>query len=392
MIIDELVLKCKRKIPAVYRSGLMEENVFPWVVPLSKEHLLNDLAVWKAEVEKLRAIDKNIIGYGPRIEYEKRNSRKFGEQFYPSKIIFDNIEDFLTFSSAKDDWIIIQDVASKLKSEFPQLISWLHKPSAYKRIIEHQDHWDELILVCKFLNERSSLTQLFIRELPLAISSKFIEENISILKELLDHVLDAKQVNQNENDFYKRFNLSTDKSRVRIRLLDEALQLRFFNTNAISDIELPADDFDKLLCSRENSDLQIFVIENLTSFLTFPNFSCGIAILGGGFYACSIEIKGIMSKPILYWGDIDAQGLEILALFRKKYPLTKSFLMNFETLKDHSDRLIQGEDSNFLTPPTGLTKVELELYLKIRSEKQRLEQEKISSNYILEFIENCINQ
>jgi hypothetical protein len=81
---------------------------------------------------------------------------------------------------------------------------------------------------------------------------------------------------------------------------------------------------------------------------------------------------------IYYWGDLDTHGFRILDQFRSLFPQTKSFLMDAQTLKDHS--ISWGEEGK---PTTGelyyLTETEKDLYNNLRfnaiQKNLRLEQE-----------------
>ncbi len=49
---------------------------------------------------------------------------------------------------------------------------------------------------------------MYIRELPVEVHTKFIEENKGVLKNLLDYLLPEGMVHTGETDFEKRFGLN----------------------------------------------------------------------------------------------------------------------------------------------------------------------------------------
>ena len=81
---------------------------------------------------------------------------------------------------------------------------------------------------------------LYIRELPIKVHTKFIEQNKGILKELLD-ILIADYVNTGEKRFEARYHLKYDEELIRIRFLDENLSHRY--TGGLKEISLPISEF-----------------------------------------------------------------------------------------------------------------------------------------------------
>jgi hypothetical protein len=54
-----------------------------------------------------------------------------------------------------------------------------------------------------------------------------------------------------------------------------------------------------------------------------------IAIFGSGFSVFNLKnVRWFDNLKLLYWGDIDVQGFEILSQFRSYFPQTKSILMD----------------------------------------------------------------
>jgi hypothetical protein len=77
------------------------------------------------------------------------------------------------------------------------------------------------------------------------------------------------------------------------------------------------------------------VVENKTTLyttLTLPKMNDTIAIFGSGFSVFNLKnVRWFDNLKLLYWGDIDVQGFEILSQFRTYFPQTKSVLMDKQT-------------------------------------------------------------
>jgi hypothetical protein len=77
---------------------------------------------------------------------------------------------------------------------------------------------------------------------------------------------------------------------------------------------------------------KVLVVENKTTLyttLTLPKMNDTIAIFGSGFSVFNLKnVRWFDNLKLLYWGDIDVQGFEILSQFRTYFPQTKSVLMD----------------------------------------------------------------
>jgi hypothetical protein len=126
------------------------------------------------------------------------------------------------------------------------------------------------------------------------------------------------------------------------------------------------------------------------NFLTLPSLAETIAIWSGGGFSVSYlkGIKWLDGKSFFYWGDIDAQGFQILNQFRTYFPGTKAVMMDEETLR----LFLPGSGvpcANQNLPM--LTAEEFRLYQQLRESNLRLEQEKITQTYAEDQIYRIIN-
>ncbi len=110
-------------------------------------------------------------------------------------------------------------------------------------------------------------------------------------------------------------------------------------------------------------------------------------IFGSGFLVGSLDRHRFLDRGrVVYWGDIDAHGLEILSLMREQFPHTEMFLMSEKILNTHWTGT-NGKPSERINDPTALSPAELKLYHLIKNGEKRLEQEKIPANVISDGIE-----
>jgi len=335
-------------------------------------------------LEDLRACSKERAGYGYLIEFVERKDQRIGKQQFPNRIYFDNKDDYLLFIGRKKEFQLFKSVVAKAVGAIPRLYDWiLINPL---RIIEHLKAWDDLIKVCSYFIANPS-PNLYIRELPIEVHTKFIEENKAVLRQLLNFLIEDC-INKGENEFEKRFNLKCNEPLIRIRILDEDIAKEYFS--GLTDLSIPQGEFNLLNinCKR------IFILENKTNFsnifnfLTMPALKDSIAVFGKGFQLGLLKNAiWLHDKQIIYWGDIDIHGFQMLSQLRSYFPTTQSLMMDMETFNEFRAFRVTGTYSNINNLP-NLTKEENELFNHILDlrEDNRLEQEKIAHNFVVKKI------
>ena len=108
-------------------------------------------------------------------------------------------------------------------------------------------------------------------------------------------------------------------------------------------------------------------------------------IFGKGFQISLLKDADWLSdKQIIYWGDIDVHGFQILSQLRSYFPKTQSCLMDIETFSKFRHLAVTGAKTD-RTELANLSSDENYLYTYLLSleENDRLEQEKIPHIYAL---------
>jgi hypothetical protein len=113
------------------------------------------------------------------------------------------------------------------------------------------------------------------RQLPVPVDTKFIEENAGILRALLDVVV-GDAVDPTGATFAERFNLLVDPPQVRFRFLDDAL--REATAWPVLDCSIPAPSFAR----QQWSIPRVLVVENRDTFLSLPVIAGALAVFGSG--------------------------------------------------------------------------------------------------------------
>lgn len=371
---SEIKKKAENKYSLFLRS-IAERKPFSPVVIVGNKKPSDDTVTFEKELTELISRSKEKIGYGYSIEYQKVRTKKHGEQDIPVSISFPTERDFLKFIGREQDTINYKRDIENILSVFPTLTEWICKYP--NKVLDNHEVWEDLLKVCKYFKENPK-PQLYIRELPIHVHTKFIERNKGIIKELLDIII-AGHLNADESRFEIRYNLKYDEPLVRFRIIDKKIGQQLFPD--LEDLSIPIGQFRQLNLPIS----KVYIVENKMNMLTFPCIENSIVIWGHGFGVDILkDVEWLKSKRICYWGDLDAHGFQILSEFRNHFSQVESFLMDRETF----DKFFEGDKGTETNVESRLylTPEEESMFLYLKENNYRLEQEKIPFEYALKRI------
>jgi hypothetical protein len=379
--LSEIQRKSKSRYPEFLKSLVEGRSFFP--VEFSVGTLPRDYLCLREVVTQLVDNSKQNLGYGYVMDLETRRTQKYGLQSLPKRILFDTEQDYLKFIKKENEVAKFKVNIDLIQTTIPQLHDWLCRNSL--KVIEHGDRWHELLKVCQYFQQNPK-PNLYIRELPIQVHTKFIEQNQRVLRSLLEAILPAEQLvsveEEKEYAFEKRFSLKYREPLIRLRLLDDSLKYKY--RFPATDTSIPISEFRQLNLEMH----RCFVTENLMNFLTLPSLENSFAIFGSGYAVQSLKTVSWLSNcPIFYWGDLDVDGFKILSQLRSYFPQTTSIMMDIATFKSF-DEFAVSVDGAIAETLFHLTSEESALYTHLASHQKRLEQERISQNYANEFLQN----
>jgi hypothetical protein len=380
------VIDIKKKADSFYpdylRAIISGENVFPKIIRSDKSVSKDFIESGKQKAELIEQ-SKDRKGFGFTIKYRTVNTKQHSIQDMIDEISFETEIDFLKFIRKESEVATYKKSVSQILNQFNELNEWVKKYPL--KVVQFTDSWHELLSVLKYFKLNPN-PNLYIRELPVRVHTKFIENNKGILFELLNIVLPSQNINQEfttAKDFEKRFGLKFNQSQIRIRVLDKSISDK--HLSGLSDITVTEEEF----CNLQIPCEKVFILENKTNFsnlmnfLTLPQIKNTIGIFGSGFKVGNLKTAlWLVEKEIIYWGDIDTHGLQILSQIRGYFKRTKSTMMDFETLNAFKDDWSKGEPTTTNTLP-NLTSEEKELFAFVKAGNIRLEQEKICQEFVL---------
>lgn len=368
---NELFEKSDKLFNKVITAVLKQEDIFRLVIPSNKKLSGTNFSQLKAVIVPLYQQSKQVKGKGYSIEW-KEKIVDGTKQKIPSKIFFEGLDDYLFYTKRTKDYEAINTAFDKITASFNSLAGWAKENVSF--LLNQADKIDDLIKVCVYFCNNKPPHILYLRELPIEVHSKFIEDNTAALKKILDVLLPTEWINKSETDFSSRYYIKKPNVYTQIRILDEALK--------------PVIGYDELALALDDSALlnwqpeKVFIIENRACFLSFPKVKNAVAIFGEGFKSrISKHIPWLAKAELFCWFDLDAAGFEMLDMIRQYYPNAKSFLMDKKTY----NQFIQFSVTKVYRKLQlkNLHADELQLYNFLQTYNKRLEQERITNSYIL---------
>ena len=386
--VAEIKKKADNIYPEYLRTIISGEFMFPKIIRADKSVSKDFIESGKQKAE-LISQSKEKKGFGFTIKYITVNTKRDSTQDVIDEIYFESETDFVKFLRKEKETEAFRKNIEKILIQFPELIEWIKKFP--QRVIQYAESWKQLLNVCQYFKTNPKPNH-YIRELPVDVHTKFIENNKGILFDLLNIILQTENINQEystSKDFEKRFGLKFNQSQIRVRILDSNISEKYLS--GLTDIEVTEEEFIKLKIPCK----KVFILENKTNFsnlmnfLTLPQLVNAIGIFGSGFKVGNLKnALWLADKEIYYWGDIDTHGMQILSQIRGYFNHTKSIMMDFETLNAFKDDWGIGMPTNANNLP-NLNIAEQELFLFVKADNIntiRLEQEKISHEYVLKQI------
>lgn len=393
----------KDKLSLAYIKKIAEKNYWKLFLPDYIQSLPFQKDKFEISLDKIPSGYKELVALKKNIEILKNisNTEKFfsiedhiittresNSQTVPRKIIFETEEKFLEFLEKQKEAFRARENFQDITKNLPDLKDWILVNLRLLVEIEDKSDWKDIIKVIRYFLEEHTPNLYYLRELPVEVDSKFFENNESYLKKILNYILPEDKINTKANSFAERYYCKLGEEFVHIKILDENLKAKY--QIPFTEFSIPLSEFQKL----KFENINIIISENKTSIHLFQadfSFPSTIVIFGSGFGVLKImEEKDNERKPIdwlfqnsiYYWGDMDTAGFEILSKFRKTYLNTKSIFMDKQTFTSFEKFSVNPKKSSKDSILKFLSEPEYELYLFLKEKNLRLEQEKLTHEYI----------
>ncbi len=375
---DQIREKANRLFGKAIKAWLDNEfeSFFPHRIPANLAPS-KDQSKAIAEVESLRDHSKQTMGAGYRIQWISRRSRTHGLNDFPAAIFIDTMDDLVHFANRAGEWETLQSAASLLRDRQPILKDWLLKGTNWKTLLEMSSVLPDLLSIVDYFVEHPR-PDCFARELPVAVSTKLIEQYRRRLATWLDVVLppEAIDLRFGRDQFEPRYGLRYARPHYLLRVLDEDLQQEL--GLPFAELSLPAESLNKLPAN----ELRVIIVENKVSLLSLPPMRRTLALGGLGNGVTQLgSILWLLSCEVFYWGDLDADGFRILDRLRGAVPPVKSRLMELAVVDQFRHLATEGNGDE-AHETKNLSHSESQCYHSLCQQNLRIEQEHLPNELV----------
>jgi hypothetical protein len=369
------LLRARLALKGNNRSGMDAEMdlAFPYRLALkapSSSELSDHFEEVRSWIAKLSGIK------GLRIEWRELNHRILGKQTIPQAIWLDTLKDALTLIAKQKEANWFAEMASDAGNRHPELLAWLDRRPLLALSLYHE--WSRLLDIVSWI-KRHPQPGIYLRQIDIpGVHSKFIESQRRVLSELFDLALPEYAIKQEYSgikQFSARYGFLDKPQHLRFRSLDSSLNL--IAATPLADFSIDSLNFAKL----NLAPARVFITENETNFLAFPQLANSLLIFGAGYgWDALAHADWLQHCEIYYWGDIDTHGFAILNQLRHRFAHVRSFLMDERTLLAHQNLWGREEQPVSHALPL-LSEEEAQLFKRLQEhslqDHLRLEQEHI---------------
>ena len=368
---------------ANWKKLLLGEKSFPIRIslkPPTGKQIFNDLKGYQAFISEWQS-----CSFQKLVKWENKTSNAIETQLMPVALVINNVGELI-------DYLDKIHITTRWEKVIECIVSYsdlLYKPLILNIEKVEKLSLDDAELIVKTLKQLKPKIGkgLYLRALPLiGVDTKFLESNETIISILLDALTENSVSDSGNLSNWLGCN-STPNGWLYIRPLCETTEKKLgfpilqLPSNSIQATPLPADN--------------IIVIENVQSGLALPKLKNTIAVFGGGKNVSWLRSNWLKNKNVAYWGDIDSWGLVILDDAKGHLPALRSLMMDQNTLEEHKKRMVREQSSNKQVT-SNLTKTENEMLNELLTvsadEPNRLEQERISQDYVLISLNHWLNE
>jgi hypothetical protein len=387
--VDDLIATLRRRWATGrylrdYASGLPWTPVeLPVKAPTAAELLdrFEEAVRWATRFQR----DSHMAGGARRFEVTHRivRGRNLGANSLPARIRIESFQQLCALLETTGDARVLDAILERTRAAATELVPWVAAHPL--RAVEHQGIWDDLLATVAWIAANDSEC-VYLRQIDVdGVDTKFVDRHRKLLDDLLTEMLPGDRIDSRYTaaEFARRFRFLAKPAYTRLRLL--GVQSAFPAT--VSELTLRTEE----LASLELEARTVFVVENEISYLAFPAVPDSIAVFGSGFGLASLgDLPWLDVKEVVYWGDIDTHGFDILHRLRARLASVRSILMDHQTLLAHRRQWVV-EPSPTDRPLGNLTATENALYHDLIEDRHgqavRLEQERVRFSLVRQALE-----
>ena len=152
------------------RSVVNGNSFFPLPVRFGKPSTTEDFDKLRTEINALTKAN-----LGCRIGWTEINTRRWGRQRLPERVEFADEASYLRVLGKTKEAVRFRENLAMTREQCPAIMPFVE--SRPLDVVEYADDWQGLIEVCRYFQTHPR-PNLYARELPLSVDTKFVENQI----------------------------------------------------------------------------------------------------------------------------------------------------------------------------------------------------------------------
>ena len=360
----------RRKLLGLERSG----RLYRWLVDAQAmkpaSFLLNKYCQQAAEPGDLTLLrqwaDFWRKGTHGTIEEARKDVMPGVRTMIPVRIVFADARSVFAEIGESGRAEAFLSMYQQIQQELPAAIPWLLD---YPRRIQERDFFPGCLALGKAFLAGIEPGK-YLREIQAeGVDTKFMERDMLLTRSLWN-VLNPERFAANEAELRELWQTrQVEIPNVGVRVLDE--QLGWYG---VTKFFLSVDEAAKCRLPVR----RVFITENKVNGYRLPMMAGSMVLFGMGYGVVELARKAVWLRDIevIYWGDLDSNGFDILSQLRAELPGVKSMLMMPELWARYPEAVV-ADEGDCQRIPDRLTVREKQAWAMGREHHARLEQERI---------------
>ena len=334
-------------------------------------HRFDDVVRWAGRFERESRTKAGVARFA--VEYRTIRGKSLGPNSVPARIRIEHFAQLCALLGTMPEVRSLEEIIDQTMDAVPELVPWVR--ARPRQAIDNEAVWSGLLAVVAWITHAST-EEIYLRQIDVeGVDTKFVDLHKKVLDELLTEVLPEGRIDTQypAGEFARRYRFLAKPEYTRFRVLGSEPAL----PEACTEFTLRTEE----LAALELTSRFLFVVENEITYLAFPRVPDALVVFGSGFGLGSLRpLPWLAGKEIVYWGDLDTHGFDILNRLRSRFDSVRSILMDEATLLSHRSQWVT-EPSPTDRTLANLTEAESALYGDLVEDRFgpsiRLEQERV---------------
>ena len=394
-----------------------DDDFFPLEISKNSSRLSDTLKEYSQETLEVFLHSKNKTGVGYSLEVEYVNTRSNGRKSIIKSVYFENENDYLDFINVKSRVENLKFALAILSMDKvlppPELRSWAKKHVKDLTAVYEDGavFWHNIGQCALWVNKSAKEPLQYIPAEFVAANKKLIQSLFKNGEAEIQIVSAQKNVEPQNKNPVKRTQVETEHEESKNGIEPVATEdvgreskpffIRFRSLSAENplklgrlvprEISLQLDDFVHLNQTNFLKEITtVLIVNDETVFQTFPKSEHVLCIYGPDYAVNALKLCEWFSRyQLIYFGDISEHCFDVLSAFRNTWMKTETICMDGNTWEKFVGSAEPGSHLKNNVVPKNLNESEKNTFLSLRltADRNKLPQEKIPMDYVLQFLD-----